>query len=183
MTGGDVVLTTQPQRAVWINAAAYSLLSSPDVGAGSAPGLESLCRGLMARDPEFPWLRGIFVVLPFDEMARIDPSQTARRIHADLQTIRRGMRLDVPTHLLISRMEKASGFIEFAKLRGPHEQRQGRWGISLPRRGADDGDPAWRGLVNFRFRVRRWTFDLLRATFWTVTATPGWWGSIAPWLR
>ena len=86
--------------------------------------------------------------------------QVARRVHADLQTIRRALQLDVPAYLVVSRMEQVPGFIEFARLRGPHEARQGRWGVSLPRRG-DDGDMAWRSLVDFRFRVRRRTIDLV----------------------
>jgi hypothetical protein len=158
---GEVILTTQPQRAVLINAALSSLLSRGESIDGSSLGLEGLCRGLIARDPEYPWLRGVFLVLPFDELTRADPSILARRIHADLHTIRRVTELDLPTHLLVTRMEKVPGFIKFANLRGPHEARQGRWGISLPYRGDDDSDSAWRSLVDFRFQVRRRTLDLL----------------------
>jgi len=161
VSGGNVMLTTQPQRALLINAASASMLSRGEDAPGSAPGLESLGLNLLARDPEYPWLRGVYVVLPCDELERADPSTWARRLHADLHTIRRVMQLEVPTYLVVSGMEKVPGFIEFAKLRGTHEQRQGRWGISLPRCGDDAGDSAWRSMVEFRFRVRRWTIDLL----------------------
>ena len=160
VSNDNVVLTTQPQRALLINAASSALLCRGTDGAGAAPGLETVCRNLVVRDPEFPWLRGVFIVLPFDELGRLDPAQVARRVHADLQTIRRALQLDIPAYLVVSRMEQVPGFIEFARLRGPHEARQGRWGVSLPRRG-DDGDLAWRSLVDFRFRVRRRTIDLV----------------------
>jgi IcmF-related N-terminal domain len=160
VSNDNTVLTTQPQRAVLINAASSSLLCRGADVPGASPGLELLCRNLLAHDPEFPWLRGVFIVLPFDELGRLDPAHVARRVHADLQTIRRALQLDVPAYLVVSRMEQVPGFIEFARLRGPHEARQGRWGVSLPRRGAD-GDLAWRSLVDFRFRVRRRTIDLV----------------------
>ena len=123
-----------------------------------------LCRNLIAHDPEFPWLRGVFIVLPFDELqGRTDPAVPGRAASScrDLQAIQAGpCSYDVPTYLVVSRMEHVRGFIEFARLRGPHEARQGRWGVALPRRG-DDGDSAWRSLLDFRFRVRRRTVDLL----------------------
>ncbi len=160
-SSGDVILTTQPQRAILINAASSSLLSRAADTRGSAPGLEALCRELCARDPEYPWLRGVFVVLSYDELMQTDPSNLARKVHADLHTVRRLTRLDVPAHLLITRMESVPGFIEFAKLRGPHEARQGRWGVSLPHDEDDEADVAWKGLVDFRFRLRRRTIDLV----------------------
>jgi hypothetical protein len=161
VTSGQVILTTQPERAVLINAASSSLLGRSSEALDSSPDLERLCQDLLSRDPEFPLLRGVFVVIPCDELRRADPSVMARKIHADLQTMRRVLQLDVPTHLVVTRMEQIPGFVEFAKLRGPHEARQGRWGISLSRPRGVEEDEAWRKLVDFRFRVRRWTLDLL----------------------
>jgi hypothetical protein len=161
VTGEDVILTTQPERAVLINAASSSLLGRSSEVLASAPDLELLCRELLGRDTEFPPLRGVFVVIPCDELRRGDPASMARRLHADLQAIRRVMRLDVPTYLVVTRMEQIPGFVEFAKLRGQHEARQGRWGITLARPRSLEEDESWRRLVDFRFRVRRWTLDLL----------------------
>lgn len=160
-TTGRAVLTTQPGRAILINAASFSLLGGSRGGADAYSNLESLCRSLLAHDPEFPRLRGVFVVLPFDELSRGDPSELARRIRADLETIRRLMELEIPIDILVTGMEQVPGFVEFGKLRGPHEARQGRWGITLARLRTDDRDEPWQRLADFRFRVRAWTLDLI----------------------
>ena len=156
---GRAVLATQPRRAILLNAASFSTVGESRESPNTS-NLESLCRSLLVHDPEFPPLRGVFVVIPYHELGQTDPSDLARRVRIDLQTIQRLTELESPIYILVTRMEQIPGFVEFAKLRGPHEARQGRWGVTLARLRTDRDEP-WQRLKDFRFRVRSSALDLI----------------------
>ena len=151
MTGDRAVLMDQPWRALLLNLAGDD--DSERDGGRSA--VAEVCWAIRRADPEAPRLRGVFVVMPVDQLGRPGVATEAERISADLGAIRRELELDVPIYVIVVGLERIPGFVRLAALRGGGRPQQAEWGITFGRvDGAEDGEVE-RRLAEYDERIRR----------------------------
>lgn len=142
---GDFIANGEPAPCVYLKA--------------NADSATTLARAMTARDRGLPRLRGLFVVVPLDELIEAPPARWATTVRGDLESIRNATDLDLPVYLIVTGLERDQGFLELAATRGP----QAEWGITLPREPLDD-EPE-RSLTDFSERIRRRTLRALRKGF------------------
>lgn len=154
------LLMTEPIRGVLLNLG--DLAEPSEEGTDAVPiAIEDVGRAIRANSFEAPKLRGIFVVVPVDDLDGPGWNEAAGRVESDLRAVRQSTELSVPAYLIVTGMEHTTGFLEFAELRG----RQAEFGVTLPPgRTPQDNEPE-RSLARYGVHIRRRAMRFVRKRF------------------
>lgn len=137
---------------VMFDLAGVSCLAAQSVG--SIPRLEAFCRLILARRPDCPVVRGVFIIFPAAWLLRDDTLKAAGAVRDDLRVLERVLQVRCPVSVLVTGMESQPGFREFLE-RIPTELIARRCGYSV-----SPPEPFSRELVQKMLNwMTRWFYD------------------------
>jgi type VI secretion system protein ImpL len=143
---------------VLLSASGASAFGSQD--AEGALRLESLCRRLLAQNPDCPVVRGVVVVFPITWAGQPESVKWAAALRDDLRTVQRTLKVRCPVFALFTEMEATPGLTEFAARMSP-ALRQSRCGFAVPGSQVFSGDLVQRGFVWMSGWFHGWVLNLM----------------------
>jgi hypothetical protein len=133
-----------------------------EAGSGVAPSaVEYVCQRLRAGDSGGTGLQGILMLLPVDWLDRPDAPRLATSYRHDLQAVTRILELGCPAYVVVTGMESAPGFLEFAHRMHESFRKKRRCGFALPGDARAAAGLVHGGLVWLSGWYQTWMLDLM----------------------